>query len=111
MRALPAASLLILALAAAGCASHHSRPVAEATPSSTERDAAFVWLDVDGNGRLSTDDLEIRHAVALMQDFDHADGNGDGQVSRAEWDHWWPRLDLSPAAPSMAQLNQRISRD
>lgn len=111
MRALPAASLLIVALAAAGCASHHSKPVAEAAPSSSERDAAFAWFDVDGDQRLSMGDLELRHAVALMQDFEQADLDGNGQVSRAEWDHWWPRLDLSPAAPSMARLNQRISRD
>ncbi|MBN8728684.1 MAG: hypothetical protein J0H15_13415 [Xanthomonadales bacterium] len=111
MRALPVATLLLLALASAGCASHRSKPLAEAPPTHAERDASFAWLDVDGNGRLSTDDLEVRHAVALMQDFDNADTNGDGQVSRAEWDAWWPSLDIAAPAPSMASLNRRIRRD
>ena len=111
MRAFPIATLLFFAIGTAGCATQRSTPVAEVSPGSTEADAAFAWLDVDGNGQLSVADLEIRHAVALMQDFDNADGDGDGHVSRAEWDAWWPHLDMAPPAPSMARLNQRIPRD
>jgi len=112
MPALPATTFLILAaLGAAGCASQHARPAAGAATDTTPPDAAFVWLDADGNGRLSVDDLEHRRAVALLQDLHHADRNADGQVSRAEWDAWWPELDIAPPAATMAVLNQRASRD
>lgn len=73
-------------------------------------DAAWQRLDTDGDGALSLRELELQHAVALQEDMPAADSNGDGRVSREEFDAWWPRMTRTPAPPSMARLNQSSAR-
>jgi hypothetical protein len=93
------------ALALAGCASWHA-PVTEVMPpQASGSDAAFAQIDLDGNGILQRGELEAQRAVALLQDLPAADANGNGDVSREEWDRWWPRMTRTAPAATMRRLN------
>lgn len=73
-------------------------------------DAAWAALDTDGDGALSPDELEQQHLVALQEDRPNADADGDGRVSHAEFDAWWPWMTRVPEPASMARLNASSSR-
>ena len=47
---------------------------------------AFAQLDSRGTGYITSDEADAYPRLA--DDFIHADGNRDGRVSRAEYDHW-----------------------
>lgn len=86
---------------AVGACSHQSvklDPVADDARS----DAAWAALDANNDGVLSTDEIEAQHMVGLQEDLAVADANGDGNVSRAEWNAWWPRMTKSEPPPSLA---------
>jgi Ca2+-binding EF-hand superfamily protein len=60
----------------------------------------FVRLDADGDGAISAEEMSVRHGKGMDGDaagghrmkmghggmLDRADSDGDGQISRAEWD-------------------------
>lgn len=103
---LPATCLTAaLALALGACAT--TRPPTEVTGSEVTADSHAAWalLDLDHDGALPIDELETQHAVALLQDMGTADGDGDGAISQAEFDAWWPRMTRTPAPDTMAALN------
>ena len=73
-------------------------------------DAAWVALDTDGDGVLSPGEVEGQHLVALQEDWSNADLDGDGRVSHAEFDAWWPWMTRVPEPGSMARLNASSRR-
>ena len=81
-------------LSAAGCATTPSeygvRTISD--DMSINSDAAWASIDLNGDGSLSLGELEDQRAMGLLQDFDNADTNGDQNVSREEWNVWWPRM-------------------
>ena len=81
-------------LSAAGCATTPSeygvRTISD--DMSINSDAAWASIDLNGDGSLSLAELEDQRAMGLLQDFDNADANGDQNVSREEWNVWWPRM-------------------
>lgn len=94
------AASVVSALAVGAC-SHQSvklDPVADDARS----DAAWATLDTNHDGVLSVDEIEAQHMVGLQEDLAVADANGDGNVSRAEWNAWWPRMTKSEPPPSLA---------
>lgn len=76
------------------CATTRNEEMVRTLPPDTviNSDAAWASQDLDQDGSLSWDELEQQRAMGLMQDFRAADGDGDGRVSRQEWDAWWPRM-------------------
>lgn len=76
------------------CAMVRNQEIVRTLPPGTaiNSDAAWASLDLDADGSLSRDELERQRAVGLLQDFPNADTDGDGIVSRQEWDAWWPRM-------------------
>src|SRR5215467_2802833 len=87
-------STLTLAIAAAlliGCASTPEK-VTSTPGEPIDSSAAWASLDPDSNGVLSLDELEQQRAMGLLEDFHGADTDHDGQISKAEWDVWWPRM-------------------
>lgn len=89
-----------------GCAWH----TADVAPDSAVREAALsqaAWdsLDLDGSGHLDRDELRSRRAVGLLQDFNRADRDSDGHVSRGEWELWWPHMRRTPTSADLARLN------
>lgn len=101
MSRLSIAAFVASASFAMGACTHHvvkTEPVADDTRS----DAAWAALDANRDGVLSMDEIEAQHMVGLQQDLAVADANGDGSVSRAEWNAWWPRMTKSAAPPSLA---------
>jgi hypothetical protein len=81
-------------LSAAGCATTPSeygvRTISD--DMSINSDAAWAAIDLNADGSLSLGELEDQAAMGLLQDFDNADTNGDKNVSREEWNVWWPRM-------------------
>jgi hypothetical protein len=97
--------------AAAGCA---SRPVMLHRASDApiaDSSAAWASIDPDHDGTVSFDEAKEQGTIALAQDFGNADGNGDGRVSREEWDAWWPRMDIAPHSPTQERLNRPSTND
>lgn len=100
------AFLAVLVSTLGGCAWH----AADVAPDTAARNptvsqAAWDTLDLDGSGHLDRDELRSRRAVGLLQDFSHADRDGDGRISRGEWELWWPHMRRTPTAPDLARLN------
>jgi len=93
------------ALLLGACASWHAPVTVVMPPEPTGSDAAWATLDLDRDGTLERRELDARRAVALLQDLPAADSDGDGAVSRAEWDRWWPRMTRTAPSPSMQRLN------
>lgn len=94
-----------IALILSGCASApHSTPQEPVAVLDIPSDAAWASLDPDANGFLTVSGLQARRAMALLQDFDAVDRNGDGRISRSEWDAWWPLLSHTPPSPTMRHL-------
>jgi len=92
---------VVLSVFAVGACSHQSvklDPVADDARS----DAAWAALDTNKDGGLSMDEIEAQHMVGLQQDLAVADANRDGNISRAEWNAWWPRMTKSDPPPSLA---------
>jgi hypothetical protein len=89
-KALIAAAVLPLL----SCATVRNQEIVRTLPPGTviNSDAAWASLDLDASGSLSLDELERQRAMGLLQDFPNADADGDGNVSRQEWDAWWPRM-------------------
>ncbi len=95
------------AMALGACATWHRAEPARAV-AGVERvssDAAWARLDLDHDGFLSAHELEAQRAMGLLQDMWNADGDGDGSVSRDEWNAWWPRMTRTPPSPTMQRLN------
>lgn len=94
------AATVASAIAMGACTRHAVKvePVADDTRS----DAAWAALDTNHNGVLSMDEIEAQHMVGLQEDLAVADANGDGNISRAEWNAWWPRMTKSEPPPSLA---------
>jgi|GEM_PF-1441637 hypothetical protein len=89
----------------AGCAS--TGPDTRRSTSSgdgSNSDAAWAQLDTNHDGYLSVDELDRQHAVGLLRDMRWADANGDGQVSRAEWNAWWPVMTKTAPSENMAGM-------
>ena len=86
--------LIALSTLLLGCASitHHASVSAAMSSDSLDSSAAWARLDKNGDGSLAFDELENQQAMGLLQDFGNADANGDGAVSRPEWDAWWPHM-------------------
>jgi hypothetical protein len=76
------------------CATTRNQEIVRTLPPGTviNSDAAWAIQDLNQDGSLSLDELEQQRAMGLLQDFPNADANGDGGVSRQEWDAWWPRM-------------------
>ncbi|UXI69936.1 hypothetical protein [Tahibacter amnicola] len=55
-------------------------------PRPAESRPAFEQLDSDAND--SIDEGEARRYLTLANDFDYADHNNDGRISRREFDRW-----------------------
>ena len=85
---------VLLATALAGCATlrHYDEPAARVSGEGQDSTAAWTALDPDTDGSLSVDELEQQRAMGLMQDWANVDTDGDGRISRTEWDAWWPRM-------------------
>ena len=96
-----------VAMALGACATWHRTEPARApvTAEPVNSDAAWAQLDLDHNGFLSVNELEGQHASGLLQDMHDADTNGDGRISRNEWNAWWPRMTHTPPSPTMQRLN------
>ena len=97
-------------LCAAGCATTRSEDIVRTVPpdASISSDAAWKTIDLYGNGSLSLSELELQSAMGLLQDFETADANGDHEVSREEWDVWWPRMTnhhIRPASSASANAD------
>jgi hypothetical protein len=93
-------------LSAAGCATGtYVRGKSTITGDGSNSDAAWASFDSDSDGYLSINELERQHAVGLLRDFSVADNNGDGKVSRTEWNAWWPLMTKSEISSSMAAMN------
>ena len=99
-RLLLAAVVASASLAVVAC-SHQSVKV-EPVADDARSDAAWAALDTNKDGVLSMDEIEAQHMVGLQQDLAVADANGDGNISRAEWNAWWPRMTKSDPPPSLA---------
>jgi len=54
--------------------------------------AAWATFDLNNDGVLTLDEIEQARAIGLMQDLANADADHDGNVAKAEWDAWWPRM-------------------
>lgn len=92
---------IIASTFAVGACMHESvklDPVADDARS----DAAWAALDANHDGVLAREEIDSQHMVGLQEDIGVADANGDGAVSRAEWNAWWPRMTKSAAPPSLA---------
>jgi hypothetical protein len=84
-----------LAIAAAtfvltSCAT--TSPPVRVSGESFDSSAAWATIDLNSDGSLSLDELEQQRAMGLLQDFPNADTDHNAQVSKAEWDAWWPRM-------------------
>lgn len=111
MRPLPLA-VAVLAAAVCGCATQRAAITEQPAPANAATlDPAWAALDPDHTGYLTVDELRRQHAVALLQDLPNADPDHDDRVSWSEWNAWWPRMIISPPAPSMARLNERAGPD
>ena len=67
-------------------------PAARVSGEGQDSTAAWTALDPVNDGSLSVDELEQQRAMGLMQDWANVDTDGDGRISRTEWDAWWPRM-------------------
>jgi hypothetical protein len=92
-----------LVLAASGCAT--TNPMRPVSSEGTNSDAAWAEFDTNKDGYLSRDELEAAHAVGLLRDMRFADSDGDGKISRQEWDAWWPVMTKAEPAASLPALN------
>jgi len=94
MKALYPVIIAAALLSAAGCATTRNdygvRTISD--DMSINSDAAWAAIDLNGDGSLSLGELEDQRAMGLLQDFGAADTNGDQNVSREEWNVWWPRM-------------------
>lgn len=100
MSRLPFVFVIASAFAVGACSRQAVRiePVADDARS----DAAWAVLDTNHDGVLSMGEIEAQHMVGLQEDLPVADANGDGNISRAEWNAWWPRMTKSEPPPSLA---------
>lgn len=99
--------LSAILVAASGCATGtYVRGQSTISGDGSNSDAAWTSFDSDNDGYLSIGELERQHAVGLLRDLPVADANGDGKVSRAEWNAWWPIMTHSPLAPRMSAMNE-----
>lgn len=105
-------NLLLLAslVSAAGCSTlHNDTRRSTSSGDGSNSDAAWAALDTNQDGQLSIDELETQHAVGLLRDLDHADANSDGQVSRTEWNAWWPTMTKTEASSTLSELTHSSS--
>ena len=91
MKILSNLTLTTMAALLIGCASAPEK-VTSTPGEPIDSSAAWASLDPDSNGVLSLDELEQQRAMGLLEDFHAADANHDSQISRSEWDAWWPRM-------------------
>jgi hypothetical protein len=102
----PLLSIAVI-LSVAGCATGtYVRGKSTITGDGSNSDAAWVSFDSNRDGYLSTGELEQQHAVGLLRDLPVADANGDGKVSRDEWNAWWPLMTRSDVSSSMVLMNE-----
>jgi len=86
-----AATTVLLASCATTSTQYHA--VGPRMPSEViDSSAAWATLDLDNDGTLTLDEIEQARAIGLLQDLANADADHDGNVARAEWDAWWPRM-------------------
>ena len=102
MTRLPFVAIVAFASLAIGACSHQSVRTEPVADDDARSDAAWAVLDANQDGVLSLDEIEAQHMVGLQQDMRVADANGDGNVSRSEWNAWWPRMTKSDPPPSLA---------
>lgn len=102
MSRLPFAAIVALASIATGACTHQAVRSGPAVADDTRSEAAWAALDSNHDGMLSRGEIEAQHLVGLQEDMPIADANGDGVVSRAEWNAWWPRMTKSEPPPSLA---------
>jgi hypothetical protein len=93
------------AVTLASCATMHesSTPV-RVSGNNIDSSAAWATIDLNNDGSLSLDELEQQRAMGLLQDLPNADTNHDGQVTRQEWDAWWPRMTDHYVRASTAEI-------
>jgi len=91
MKMLASLTLTTTAALLIGCATAPDK-VTSMPSEPIDSSAAWASLDPDSNGILSLDELEQQRAMGLLEDFHAADTNHDGQISKEEWDAWWPRM-------------------
>lgn len=102
-------AMLLVSGVLAGCATQRVQaPPMEAGHVSS--DAAWQRLDADSDGALTLHEIEQQHMVALQEDLSAADANGDGGVSQAEFDAWWPSMTRAPTPSNLQGLNQSSAR-
>ncbi|MET0231206.1 MAG: EF-hand domain-containing protein [Rhodanobacteraceae bacterium] len=95
MSALTRLSLAAATALLASCATtaSHYYAVGPRMPSEViDSSAAWAALDLNNDGVLSIDEIEQARAIAMLQDFANADADHDGNVAKAEWEAWWPRM-------------------
>jgi len=88
----PKLLIAVAASALAACATLTDNVLTRSPSEPIDSSAAWSLLDHDADGALSRDEMEQQRAMGLLQDFPNADSDGDGLVSKAEWDAWWPRM-------------------
>jgi len=91
MTIFPKLAVAAAAVALASCMTLQTPPV-RVSGENIDSSAAWATIDLNGDGTLSLDELEQQRAMGLLQDLPNADTNHDGQVTKAEWDAWWPRM-------------------
>jgi len=102
MSRLPIAAAIAFASLAMGACTHQAVKTEPVAADDARSDAAWTALDTNHDGVLSMGEIEAQHMVGLQQDMRVADANGDGNVSRAEWNAWWPRMTKSDPPSSLA---------
>ena len=104
------------AAAAGGSSSADKRMVPTGDPS--EATAVFARIDVDGSGAISSDELELYlmeqgmnkpQVRTFMYLMDELDGNGDGEVSLAEFQAGYPTFMKIWESPPILGSTQQSS--